>query len=186
MYAETPDSLPPVTLVLGGVRSGKSTYAEQLAMDAETALYIATAEPGDAEMVERIRLHQLRRGPRWTTVEEPLNLLSALSEHANPDRPIVVDCLTLWLSNLMHSARNVEAETAHLAALLGDLAGPVVLVANEVGLGIVPETPLGRRFRDHAGCLNRTIAEIADRVVLMVAGLPLIIKEQNKKKDTVS
>jgi len=186
LRAETPVSVPPVTLVLGGARSGKSTYAEQLAMTAGAAIYIATAEPGDAEMVERIRLHQQRRGPRWTTVEEPLNLLAALSEHSERDRPIVVDCLTLWLSNLMLSTRDVEAETANLAALLGDLAGPVVLVANEVGLGIVPETPLGRRFRDHAGCLNRIIADMADRVVLMVAGLPLIVKEHNKKKDTVS
>ncbi|MCP5363772.1 MAG: bifunctional adenosylcobinamide kinase/adenosylcobinamide-phosphate guanylyltransferase [Hyphomicrobiales bacterium] len=178
--------MPPVTLVLGGARSGKSTYAEQLAMTAETATYIATAEPGDAEMVERIRLHQQRRGPRWTTVEEPLNLLSALSKQDDPSRPIVVDCLTLWLSNLMLSGRDVEAETANLAALLGDLAGPVILVANEVGLGIVPETPLGRRYRDHAGCLNRTIAEIADRVVFMIAGLPLIVKEQNKNGDALS
>src|SRR3546814_9713490 len=103
----------------------------------------------------RIRRHRARRGPQWQTEEEPLELIRALEDHARPDRPVLVDCLTLWLSNLMFAGRDVDAETARLVACLGGLSGRVVLVANEVGLGIVPENPLARRFRDHAGRLNQ-------------------------------
>ena len=178
MLTELPPALrPAVTLVLGGARSGKSAYAEALAAEAASALYLATAQAHDAEMVERIRHHRERRGRRWTTVEEPIALVTALKQHAQPDRPVVVDCLTLWLSNLMAAGRDVDDETARLVEGLADPAGPVVLVANEVGLGIVPETPLGREFRDHAGRLNQAVARIADRVVFVVAALPLVLKD---------
>ncbi|MDG4576896.1 MAG: bifunctional adenosylcobinamide kinase/adenosylcobinamide-phosphate guanylyltransferase [Defluviicoccus sp.] len=178
MLTELPPALrPAVTLVLGGARSGKSAYAEALVAGSTSALYLATAEAHDAEMAERIRRHRERRGPRWVTVEEPIALVPALKQHARPDRPVVVDCLTLWLSNLMAAGRDVAEETACLVESLPALAGPVVLVANEVGLGIVPATPLGRDFRDHAGRLNQAVAGVADRVVFVVAALPLVLKD---------
>jgi adenosylcobinamide kinase / adenosylcobinamide-phosphate guanylyltransferase len=166
-----------VSLILGGARSGKSAYAENLILDsANHATYLATASAGDAEMAERIGHHRARRGPFWTTIEEPLDLGPRLCEAARPDRPILVDCVTLWLSNLMHHERDIEAEIRALASLLPDLAGPVVLVANEVGLGIVPDNALARRFRDHAGRLNQAVAAVADTVIFIAAGLPLFLK----------
>lgn len=170
-------ALPSVTLVLGGARSGKSAYAEILVEGMGPGLYLATAEAGDAEMAERIRRHRERRGARWTTVEEPLDLAGALGRNTAPRRPILVDCLTLWLSNIMAAGFDVSAETEALTQGLYRLPGPVVLVSNEVGLGIVPGTELGRLFRDHAGRLNQTIARISDRVVFVAAGLPLILKD---------
>jgi len=171
-------SLPAVTLVLGGARSGKSRYAERLIETAAAhGTYCATAEPGDAEMAARIAAHRARRGPFWRTVEAPLEVASIVAAEASADRPLLIDCLTLWLSNLLLAERCVEAETAALSAALREAAGPVVLVVNEVGLGLVPETPLGRRFRDEAGRLNQEIAALADRVVFVAAGLPLVLKE---------
>ncbi|TVR98659.1 MAG: bifunctional adenosylcobinamide kinase/adenosylcobinamide-phosphate guanylyltransferase [Rhodospirillales bacterium] len=172
--------LPPVTLILGGARSGKSAYAEAMVCAAGPGLYLATAEAGDAEMADRIRHHRARRGACWTTVEEPLDLVTALGRLAAPDRTILVDCLTLWLSNLMAAERDVALETRRLQAALADLPGPVVLVSNEVGLGLVPTTPLGRLFRDAAGRLNQAVAGIAQRVVFIAAGLPLILKEPDR------
>ena len=164
-------------LVLGGARSGKSAYAERLVVDsAPTALYLATATAGDGEMAERIAQHRARRGETWQTVEEPLDLGGALAALARPDRPILVDCLTLWLSNLMLDGADIDAETARLAALLPRLAGPVVFVSNEVGLGIVPDNALARAFRDHAGRLNQAVAAAADAVFFIAAGLPLQMK----------
>jgi adenosylcobinamide kinase / adenosylcobinamide-phosphate guanylyltransferase len=176
-------SLPAVTLVLGGARSGKSRYAERLIEAAATeGTYVATAEPGDAEMAARIAAHRARRhevgqGSFWHTVEAPVAVPSVTAGEAARDRPLLVDCLTLWLSNLLLADKCVEAEIAALSAALREAAGPVVLVANEVGLGLVPETPLGRRFRDAAGRLNQEIAALADRVVFVAAGLPLVLKE---------
>ncbi len=167
----------PVTLVLGGARSGKSAYAERMVEAAGKGLYLATAEPGDAEMAERIRHHKVRRGPAWETLEEPLALPGALRRHARPDRPILVDCLTLWLANLMAAERDIEAETGNLTSACADLNGAVVFVSNEVGSGIVPATSLGRAFRDHAGRLNQAVARVADRVVILIAGLPLNLKQ---------
>jgi adenosylcobinamide kinase/adenosylcobinamide-phosphate guanylyltransferase len=164
-------------LVLGGARSGKSTYAERIVLaSAPTALYLATGTAGDGEMAERIREHRARRGDAWSTVEEPLDLGGALVRLARPDRPILVDCLTLWLSNLLHADADIGAETERLATLVPRLAGPVVFVSNEVGLGIVPDNALARAFRDHAGRLNQAIAAAADAVVLLAAGLPLQLK----------
>ena len=171
-------SLPRITLVLGGARSGKSSYAEALIESAaDAALYIATAEARDEEMTARIAAHRARRGPRWTTIEEPLALAPQLLAEARRERPILVDCLTLWLSNLLLAGRNIAAETEALAAVLPRLSGAVVLIANEVGFGIVPENALARTFRDAAGRLNQRVAAVAERVVLVAAGLPLVLKD---------
>lgn len=165
------------TLVLGGARSGKSGYAERLCRESGLALrYIATATAGDAEMADRIGRHRLDRGLDWVTVEEPLALPAALGREAAPNRAVLVDCLTLWLSNLTFAERDVAAETAALCAALAKAAGPVVLVSNEIGMGLVPDTPLGRRFRDAQGRLNQAVAASAPAVVFVAAGLPLVLK----------
>lgn len=164
-----------ITLVLGGARSGKSRFAEgAIATLPPPWVYLATAEPGDAEMAERIATHRARRGPQWQTVEAPLALDKPLLAHAAS--PVLVDCLTLWLSNLMLAEGAVEQEISKVEKVLSQATAPKVLVSNEVGLGIVPDYPLGRRFRDAQGILNQRMAALADRVVLMVAGLPLAIK----------
>ncbi|KAF0223723.1 MAG: Bifunctional adenosylcobalamin biosynthesis [Rhodospirillaceae bacterium] len=163
------------TLVLGGARSGKSVYAEGLLAGAP-ALYLATGQPFDDEMAERIRLHMDRRGPTWSTIEEPLDLPAMLDRHLDPTRPILVDCLTLWISNLMHAGRDVTAETEALAEVVASARGDVVLVSSEVGLGLVPETRLGRDFRDHQGRVNQRMAQACRKVVFVAAGLPLILK----------
>lgn len=166
------------TLVLGGARSGKSAYAEELLAGA-AALYVATGQAFDGEMAERIALHVKRRGPTWSTIEEPLELAQVLDRHLDPARPILVDCLTLWISNLMHAGRDVAVETAALAEVLAAARGPVVLVSSEVGLGLVPETKLGRDFRDHQGRVNQHMAKICQKVVFVAAGLPLVLKDQH-------
>jgi adenosylcobinamide kinase / adenosylcobinamide-phosphate guanylyltransferase len=164
-----------LTLVLGGARSGKSGYAERLVTASPPPwIYVATAEPGDAEMAERIARHRARRGAGWTTLETPRDLVGALAAYGT--KPMLVDCLTLWLSNALLARAEVIAEIECLEAALAQAEGPLVLVTNEVGFGIVPDNPLGRRFRDAQGLLNQRIASRADRVVLMVAGLPLTIK----------
>jgi len=172
--------IPRVTLVLGGARSGKSSYAERLATDYGTrertgAIYLATAQPRDGEMADRIAQHRARRGPDWRTVEAPTDIVTTLA-NAPKDTPILVDCLTLWISNLMEAERDLAREFERLADCLQSLPGPVILVANEVGLGIVPDNPLARRFRDHAGFLNQTVAACADQVLFIAAGLAMRMK----------
>jgi adenosylcobinamide kinase / adenosylcobinamide-phosphate guanylyltransferase len=165
----------PLTLVLGGARSGKSRYAESLfAVSPPPWAYVATAEAGDHEMVVRIRAHRARRGASWRTIEAPRDLPAALAQCGT--MPVLVDCLTLWLSNLVLAAADIEKEIERLEKSLAATKAPAVLVTNEVGSGIVPEHALGRQFRDLQGILNQRIAARADRVVLMVAGLPLAVK----------
>jgi adenosylcobinamide kinase/adenosylcobinamide-phosphate guanylyltransferase len=166
-----------LTLVLGGARSGKSRHAEQLALASGRApVYVATAQVLDDEMARRIATHRARRGPAWRTVEEPLDLVGILQRECARERIVLVDCLTLWLSNLMVAARAVEAESARLLEALPGLGGPLVLVSNEVGQGIVPDNVMARQFIDHAGFLHRGIALQADAVVFMTAGLPHRLK----------
>lgn len=164
-------------LVLGGARSGKSAYALTLAEKcAAERLYLATGEAGDEEMAARIARHRAERREGWITLEEPLEVASVLAAEAGPGRVAVVDCLTLWLSNLMLAGREPGAAIAGLARAIGDLAGPAILVSNEVGLGIVPEHRLGREFRDWQGRANREIAEACDAVLFIAAGLPVQLK----------
>lgn len=165
-----------LTLVLGGTRSGKSAHAEGLFIGAPAPVYLATGSAGDGEMAERIALHRARRGTHWRTVEEPLDLTGALRRESHPNQPILVDCLTLWLGNLMGCDRDVRQAFGGLLLALPDLTGPVVMVSNEVGWGIVPDNALARRFRDHAGELHQRVAAVADSVVLVAAGLPLVLK----------
>ncbi len=172
-----PASLAPVTLVLGGARSGKSRHAEALVESQPgPCVYLATAQAGDAEMTARIADHRARRGARWTTVEEPLDLAAALGQACASDSAVLVDCLTLWLSNLLGAERDVAAECDGLLAALPELAGPVVFVSNEVGQGVVPDNALARAFVDHAGRLHQDLAAAAQRVVFMTAGLPRELK----------
>ena len=167
----------PVVLVLGGARSGKSRFAESLARKSGLArIYVATAEAGDAEMTARIAHHRAARGAGWTTVEAPIALVETLAAEARPDRVVLVDCLTLWLSNVMLGGEDATAATERLAAALAAPAGPIVLVSNEVGLALVPETPLGRAFRDAQGRLNQAVAAVATDVALVAAGQPLRLK----------
>jgi adenosylcobinamide kinase/adenosylcobinamide-phosphate guanylyltransferase len=164
-----------ISLVLGGARSGKSLYAEQL-VTGHTApwVYVATAQAFDEEMRVRIAEHQRRRGGGWRLIEAPVALTEALDVAAS--RPVLVDCLTLWLTNVMLGEHDITAATTTLEAALRRRDAPTILVSNEVGLGIVPENALGRSFRDEAGRLNQRIAALAGRVVFMVAGLPMTLK----------
>lgn len=166
-------------LILGGARSGKSALALRRAAQAGRAVaWIATAEAKDAEMAARIARHRAERPAHWRTVEEPLRLAAVLRRLASPESCVVVDCLTLWLSNLLLAADAplLERETAALLEALPALPGDVILVANEVGLGIVPENALARRFRDEAGRLNQAVAAVCERITFVAAGLPLVLK----------
>jgi adenosylcobinamide kinase/adenosylcobinamide-phosphate guanylyltransferase len=165
-----------LTLVLGGARSGKSRHAESLVMQASPPwLYVATAQAFDDEMAARIAAHQARRGGDWRLIEAPREL-PAVVAGATIGSAVLVDCLTLWLSNLMLADADIDEACDRLDGALARAQGPVVLVSNEVGLGIVPDNALARRFRDAQGVLNARIAAHADRVVLMAAGLPLVVK----------
>lgn len=173
----SPSSLPRISFILGGARSGKSRFAENLAF--ETGLqrqYLATSQIFDEEMRERIATHRRQRGEGWQTHEVPLELTSALPAIAKPDTVVLVDCLTLWLTNLMMAERAVDEEAVQLVQSLDRLQGPVIFVSNEVGLGIVPENRMARHFRDHAGRLHQNLAARADEVYFIAAGLPLKMK----------
>lgn len=163
-------------LVTGGARSGKSRYAEQRTRELGSApVYIATAEAFDAEMADRIAQHQQRRGPEWQTINAPLDLSQALKE-ADGRGPCLVDCLTIWLNNLMFHERDIAAATQKLISVIHKRVDPVILVTNEVGSGIVPENALARRFRDEAGRMNQTMAEAVDEVYVSISGMPLKLK----------
>ena len=162
-----------VTLVLGGARSGKSCYAEGLAHGRK--VYIATAQAFDDEMRERIARHRGQRGEGWETVEAPLDLVEAVRV-VRGGETVLVDCITVWLGNLMHHERDIGSEVADLCAALKSATADIVIVSNEVGLSIVPENALARRFRDEQGLANQRLAEVADHVVFVAAGLALKLK----------
>ena len=175
------DTQPLKTLILGGVRSGKSQLAERMARDSNTSIsYIATAMAKDTEMRKRITAHQARRPPHWQLVEEPCRLAFALKKHAAPEHCLLVDCLTLWLTNLLTAtdASLFESERAELLSALPTLPGHIILVSNETNMGVVPLGELSRRFCDEAGRLHQDLASICDRVILTVAGLPHVLKGQ--------
>jgi len=166
-----------VVLLLGGARSGKSRLAQARAETlAGELVYLATGQALDTEMTERIARHRADRGPRWRTVESPLDLPGSIARERAANRVLLVDCLTLWLSNLMLGEHDIAAATARLLDSISERAGTVLLVSNEVGLGIVPDNALARRFRDEAGRLNQAVAQAADEVLLVAAGLAIRMK----------
>lgn len=170
-------SRPAALFVLGGARSGKSRYAQARAEVHRGALtFIATAQAFDAEMTDRIARHRADRSERWSTVEAPLELAEAIATHSSPGAIVLVDCLTLWASNLMFAERDVLVECEKLVQAIKASHAALILVANEVGLGIVPDNALARRFRDVAGLINQAIATSADEVVMMFAGIPMTLK----------
>ncbi len=169
-----PDPLSPLTLVLGGASSGKSAFAERLVLNAGRApVYIATAQGRDAGMKAKISRHQARRGPEWQLFEAPL---SPRFDSFSTAQVVLLDCLTLWLSNVMAAGDDVESALTSLLLAVRGSAAPVVVVSNELGLGLVPETALGREFRDWQGAVNQRFAVAANRVVFVAAGLPLWLK----------
>jgi adenosylcobinamide kinase/adenosylcobinamide-phosphate guanylyltransferase len=174
----TGKAITGTTLVLGGARSGKSSYAESLFEPArdDSYLYLATGQALDGEMAARIGLHRARRGAQWRTIEEPRAIAPIVTGPGEGVSAILVDCLTLWISNLMEAGLDVAAATEELCTGLIRARVPVVLVSNEVGMGLVPETPLGRAFRDAQGRVNQRVAAACNRVVFVAAGLPLILK----------
>ena len=166
-------------LILGGARSGKSRLAEKLAAESGCAVtYIATSQPLDGEMNQRVRHHRERRPAHWALIEEPIELARVLREHARADACLLVDCLTLWLTNLLmlEDPQRLNAERDALLQCLADLPGEIVFVSNETGMGVVPLGELTRRYVDEAGWLHQALAERCQRVVLTVAGLPLTLK----------
>lgn len=164
------------TLILGGTRSGKSAYAESLASKSgRPKIYLATAEAADKEMAKRIAQHKARRRS-WQTIEEPHHIAEVIANPGHKDAVILVDCLTLWLANLMHHELGIKMQTHNLLDALKHTRAEVLLVSNEVGQGIVPTNKLARQFRDEAGLLHQRIAQIADKVIFMTAGIPTTIK----------
>ncbi len=178
-----------VSLVIGGARSGKSRYAQSLAANAEHPVYLATARPEDAEMSARIAQHRRDRSDQWITVEEPLDIAGAIERHAARSDFLLVDCLTIWLSNFCWEHRVRAAADIEQAALqqtcramAASSAARVVFVTNEVGCGIVPESSIGRLFRDLHGRVNQNAAALADEVILVVAGIPVVIKQPEESR----
>lgn len=171
--------LPKISLVLGGAASGKSVYAENLVLSMGlTPIYIATAQSFDDEMAAKIADHKKARDARWQTIEVPIDVARALAT-CTPDQAVLIDCATLWLSNILLADHDLEARCADLMAALQDCEAPVVIVSNEVGQGVVPDNALARRFRNAQGRLNQQIAGLADHVVAVMAGLPLTLKDNS-------
>ena len=165
-----------LSLVLGGAASGKSAFAERLVLKgADRPIYVATAQVLDDEMAQKAARHQASRGPHWVTIEEPVDLPRALAQ-AKTGQPVLIDCATLWLTNLIVGAHNIAARTDALIAAITACKGPVVIVSNEVGQGIVPDNALARKFRNAQGQLNQILSAEADLVVAIMAGLPLTLK----------
>lgn len=177
MDSGTGAAVPRSLLIVGGQRSGKSRHAESLGTTSGMdCVYLATATAGDGEMASRIALHRDRRGDAWRTVEEPLDIVSALQREARPRRFVLVECLTLWLSNLYGSGRSIAEATRALADIVPELPGIVAFVSNEVGSGIIPDNAIARAYADTLGSLNQAVGAVVDEVVLVVAGQPLTIK----------
>lgn len=169
-------NLPKLTLVLGGARSGKSAFAEQLALNSgRRPVYLATCDARDPETAARIAAHRRRRDGRWRELEVPLDLGTAISWVA-ADEVMLIDCMTLWLSNIMMAERDLDDALGDILGRIKAFSAPIIMVSNELGLGLVPETRLGRDFRDNQGLLNQRIAATAERVVFVAAGLPLVLK----------
>lgn len=164
-----------ITLVTGGIKSGKTAYALKLCLEYGKKGYIATAEPFDSAMNKKISLHRQERDETWVTHEEPVNLHEALKQAQSCDI-ILIDCITMWLNNLMYKELNIDEHIGLLLRELETSEKPVVMVTNEVGLGVMPANPEGCRYADELGRLNQKLANISDRVILMVSSLPLIIK----------
>ena len=180
-----------LTLVLGGVRAGKSTYAQRLAAKGERVLFVATAEPGDAEMQARIEAHRESRPPDWDTLEEPVDLVAAMEPVLHRYDTVLLDCLTLWVSNLLlreqdtdSSRKGILPQVQRLLDLYRNGNASWIVVSNEVGLGVVPPTKLGRVFADELGRVNQFMAAEADDVYFMAAGLPLELKSSTRSDDT--
>jgi adenosylcobinamide kinase / adenosylcobinamide-phosphate guanylyltransferase len=170
-----------LTFVIGGARSGKSRFAEQLVEESGlTPVYIATGQGMDEEMVERIALHRRRRGNRWLTVEAPIDLPAAVRNEAKPGNMLLVDTVTMWIANLMAAGRNIAGDVDSLLAAVAARKAPIVVVSDETGLGIVPDNAIARLFRDHAGTANQAVARLADRVFLVAAGIPVCIKPNSE------
>lgn len=164
-------------LILGGTRSGKSALAERLAQESGLqVVYIATATAGDQEMAQRIERHQKRRPQAWQLVEEPIQLADVLQQRAADDCCLLVDCLTLWLSNLLTEEADLKQQREQLLELLPNLPGRLIMVSNEVGMGLVPMSEIARRFQDETGMLHQALAQQCERVILTVAGLPHLLK----------
>ena len=169
-----------IIFITGGCRSGKSRYALDYAnRHFSKKLYLATSEVRDEEMARRVENHKRARGPEWQTVEEPIKVAEKISQHADRTEVVLVDCLTLWLSNLLlrwDDESKIMEEVGRLTAAVEKSRGTSIIVSNEVGMGIVPDNPLARRFRDLSGMANQKIAETADRVIFMVSGIPVFLK----------
>ncbi|MEZ5691932.1 MAG: bifunctional adenosylcobinamide kinase/adenosylcobinamide-phosphate guanylyltransferase [Rickettsiales bacterium] len=174
--------MPKITFIIGGARSGKSWHAEQIAISrGKKKIYIATAEPIDEEIKNRILLHQKRRGSEWITTESPIELPKQVENLSNSDNLLLIDCLTLWINNLLYNNKNVTRYTNNLIESLKKTQSDVIIVSNEVGIGITPDNQIARQFRDYAGILHQQIAEISNSVILMVAGIPMVIKDTETK-----
>lgn len=167
-----------ITFVFGGARSGKSAYAEKLIEEQGGGIYLATSEIWDEEMQARVNEHQIRRNDMWKTIEEPIEIAPIIEQAS---QPMLVDCLTLWISNLMANEYDIAQETEKLCQALMKTKSHVVIVSNEVGLGIVPDNALARSFRDYSGRVNQAVAQVAHRVLFIAAGLPLILKDEAYK-----
>ena len=177
---------PRTVLVLGGARSGKSRFAETLALNSGLSrLYVATSPIIDEETRDRVALHKAQRGGGWRTLEEEMDVAGVLDCEAGPERVILVDCLTLWLNNLFFRTLDVAAETERLCHAVSHLKGPAIFVSNEIGLGLVPETKLSRDFRDAQGRINQAMAEACKSVVFVAAGLPLTLKPSSQPDVTL-
>ena len=169
-----------ITLILGGARSGKTAFGEKLALSKNgKRIYIFTAQSFDEEMDERIRIHRGRRGKEaWQDVEANINLASAVSKWSKKENVFLVDCLSLWLTNLMTHERNVDKDIQKFLSQLEKSSGEVILISSEAGLGIVPNNRMARNFRDHLGLLHQQVAAISKTVIMMVAGIPMFVKGQ--------